>query len=249
GDLARDDGSPIVRVEHVLHAKRMSQSLEYQVTRRGIEVATAREAARPTAANAVGSAIGAAFLGTGETGEPAGIVVPVEADAAVASDRNRGQVFLGGGLEKEKGVSDNLAAVLKRLRPGEMAGLDLHVQALLQQPGADVQALGAAAAVAAVSALEDLPVRQDTVILGALSVSGRLRAVEGVTQMVEGAADLGYKRAIVPEANEDDLLLEHAYRGRIEVLLVPDIAGALELALVASEKRIQMLRAGLRRKS
>jgi Lon-like ATP-dependent protease len=123
-----------------------------------------------------------------------------------------------------------------------MAGIDLHVQSLLQQPGADVQAIAAAAAVACISALEELPVRQDTVLLGSLAVTGRLRAVEGVTQMVEAASDLGYTRAIVPVANKDDILLEHAYRSRIEVLLANDLAEALDHVLVdgAGKRKLQV---------
>jgi Lon-like ATP-dependent protease len=247
GDLARDRDGDRVTVDDVLAAKRMSMSLEYQVTRRGIEVSTAKEALT-VGGEKVGTAIGCAFLGTGETGEPAGIVVPVEADATISSNRNRGSLFVGGGLEREKTLQDNVGAILKRLRGSDMAGIDLHVQSLLQQEGADVGALGAAAAVAAVSSLETLPVRQDTAIIGALAVSGRLRAVEGVTQMIEGAADLGYTRAVVPAANKDDILLEHAYKGRIEVLLAGDLADALQHALVAPPTRKALLENALHRK-
>ena len=247
GDLARDRNADRVTVDDVLHAKRMSMSLEYQVTRRGIEVATAKEAL-VVGGEKVGTAIGCAFLGTGETGEPAGIVVPVEADATVSSNRQRGSLFLGGGLERDRSVQDNVGAILKRLRGADMAGIDLHAQALLQQDGADVSALGAAAAVACVSSLETLPVRQDTAVIGALAVSGRLRAVEGVTQMIEGAADLGYTRAVVPAANKDDILLEHAYKGRIQVLLANDLAEALEHALVAPPTRKALLENALHRK-
>jgi ATP-dependent Lon protease len=247
GDLARDRSAPEVTVDDVLAAKRMSMSLEYQVTRRGIEVATAKEALT-VGGEKVGTAIGCAFLGTGETGEPAGIVVPVEADATVSSNRQRGTLFVGGGLEEDRTVHDNVGAILKRLRGSDMAGIDLHVQSLLQQAGADVSALGAAAAVAAVSALESIPVRQDTAVIGSLAVSGRLRSVEGVTQMIEGAADLGYTRAVVPAANKDDILLEHAYRDRIQVILARDVAEALEHALVAAPTRKALLENALHRK-
>jgi Lon-like ATP-dependent protease len=247
GDLARDDNAAAVSVDHVLQAKRMSQSLEYQVTRRGIEISTAKEAL-VVGGEKVGTAIGCAFLGTGETGEPAGIVVPVEADATISSNKQRGTLFIGGGLEGDRTVQDNVGAILKRLRGSDMSGIDLHVQALLQQDGADVGALGAAAAVAAVSALETLPVRQDTAVIGALAVSGRLRAVEGVTQMIEGAADLGYARAVVPEANRNDILLEHAYRDRIQVLFAADVAEVLAQALVAPPTRKALLENALHRK-
>ncbi|MEA3203098.1 MAG: ATP-dependent Lon protease, partial [Thermoplasmata archaeon] len=151
GDIARDRNAQLVSVEDVLAAKRMSMSLEYQVTRRGIEVTTAKEALT-VGGEKVGTAVGCAFMGTGETGEPAGIVVPVEADATLSSDRQKGTLFLGGGLERDHTVADTVGALLKRLGGNDMAGIDIHAQALLQQPGADVQALGAAAAVACVSA-------------------------------------------------------------------------------------------------
>lgn len=244
GDMARDDQADVVRVEHVLQAKRMSMSLEYQVTRRGIEVTTAKEALQ-VEGKRVGRAIGSACLGTGETGEPAGIVVPVEADATLSADRQRGTLFLGGGLDKHRGVADNVGALVKRLRGHDIAGIDVHVQALLEQPGANVEALGTAAAIAALSALEDMQVRQDTVLIGELAVGGRLRAVDGVTQMIEGAADLGYARAVVPKANENDILLEHTYRERIQVTFAEGLADVIDEAFEAPATRKQALKAAL----
>ncbi|MHB8633115.1 MAG: ATP-dependent protease LonB [Thermoplasmatota archaeon] len=244
GDLARDEGAEHVQVAHVLAAKRLSMSLENQITRRGIEVTTAREAIE-TGGPRVGRAVGAAFLGTGETGEPAGIVVPIESDATPSADRSRGTLFLGGGLDRTN-IGDSLGAMVKRLRGQQMAGIDLHVQAILQQVGADVQALGAAAALSALSSLEEIPVRQDTVVVGEVAVGGRLRAAEGVTQMIEAASDLGYTRAIVPAANRNDILLEHVYKGRIEVLFADSLADVAAAALVASPTRGRAIQAALR---
>ncbi len=247
GDLAHDAGHTHTTVDDVLRAKHMSMSLEYQVTRRGIEVTTAREA-MDTAGAIVGTATGASFLGTGETGEPAGLVVPVESDATISSDRHRGGLFMGGGLERGATLRDNVSAMVKRLRGHDMAGIDIHVQSLLQQEGATVDSLGAACAIACISSLEDLPVRQDTVVIGSLAVSGRLRHVEGVTQMIEAASDVGYTTAVLPRANEDDILLEHRYRGRIEIVLVDDLGEALHHVLKAPKHRIKLIEDALRRK-
>lgn len=247
GDLARDAGHGHTTVDDVLRAKHMSMSLEYQVTRRGIETTTAREALQ-TDGSVVGTATGASFLGTGETGEPAGLVVPVEADATISSDRHRGNLFVGGGLDQSHTLRDNVGAMLKRLRGHDMAGIDIHVQSLLQQENATVDSLGAATAVACISCLEDLPVRQDTVLVGALAVSGRLRHVEGVTQMIEAASDVGYRVAVVPAANEDDILLEHRYRGKIEVVLADHLADALPHVLDGPTHRVRVIGDSLRRK-
>ncbi len=247
GDLAHDAGNQHTTVDDVLRAKHMSMSLEYQVTRRGIEVTTAREAMQTDGA-IIGTATGASYLGTGETGEPAGLVVPVESDSTISSDRHRGGLFMGGGLEHSATLRDNVSAMVKRLRGHDMAGIDIHVQSLLQQEGATVDSLGAATAIACISSLEDLPVRQDTVIIGALAVSGRLRHVEGVTQMIEAASDVGYKTAVLPKANENDILLEHRYRGRIEIVLVDDLGEALHHVLKAPKHRIKLIEDALRRK-
>jgi Lon-like ATP-dependent protease len=245
GDIARDEGADEVTVEHVLGAKRISMSLEYQVTRRGIEVTTAKEALT-VGGQKVGAAVGCALVGTGETGEPAGVVVPVEADATPSSDRQKGRIYLGGGLESDASVADSIAAVVKRSRGLDMAGIDLHVQALLQQSGAEVSPLGGAAAAASVSALEGVPLRQDTVILGTVAVTGRLRGVDGVTQMIEAAADLGYEHAVVPESNRNDILLEHRYRDRIQVHFAKDVSEALGFALAGPEGKRRKVQETLR---
>ncbi len=248
GDLALDEGSKIVGVQHVVGAKRMSMSLEHQVTLRGIEITTAQEALQ-VEGELVGTARSCAFMGTGETGEPAGIVVPVEADATVSNNRNKGTLYVAGGLDRDAAIHDNVSALLKRVRGADMAGLDIHAQALLQNVGADVRSLAAATAVACLSALEDVAVRQDTVVIGALAVTGRMRPVEGVTQMIEAAADVGYRRAIVPEANANDILLEHGYADRIEVILVTDLAQALHHCVKGSRTRIAAITNALRRRA
>lgn len=230
GDLARYEDHDIVTIDHVVRAKKMSMSLEHQVTKRDIEITTAREAAAGTDA-CVGLTAGCAVIGTGETGEAAGIVVPIEAAALHPMDTHRGEVLIGGGLEGSPGLADNLSALLKRLQGENASRVDMHVQALLQETNADIAALGAASAVAAVSALENVPVRRDTAVIGALSVTGRLRAVDNITQMIEGAADRGYTQVVVPRANSDDVLLAHGYADRIEVHYVDDLDGALALVL------------------
>jgi predicted ATP-dependent protease len=66
--------------------------------------------------------------------------------------------------------------------------------------------------------------------------------------MIEGAADLGYARAIVPETNKGDVLLEHAYRERIEVLFADDLADAATEAIAAPAARKALLVNALRRR-
>jgi predicted ATP-dependent protease len=77
--------------------------------------------------------------------------------------------------------------------------------------------LGAAAAVAAISALEAIPVRQDQVLIGNLAVNGEFRSVRATLQRIETAAALGFKRAVVPKSLEGTLVLDVAVLDAIDI--------------------------------
>ncbi len=236
GDIAREENAPLVTLKHVREAKTISRSLEQQITDRDVARATVQESLE-VKGELVGAARGLAFLGTGEVGEPAGLVVPVEATVTPAASRHHGSFFLSGGEETEaRNLLDNIAALAKRLRGSRISDTDLHLQVLAQER-VQVDLVGAAAAVAAVSALESLPVRQDVAVAGMISISGRLRAVPGLTQMVEAAADLGYKVAVVPEVSRDELQLDERYEKRIVIVYARELYEILDTALVGSKKK------------
>jgi predicted ATP-dependent protease len=91
-------------------------------------------------------------------------------------------------------------------------------------------------AVSALSALEGVAVRQDTVLIGALTVGGELRGVRGVTQQIESAVDVGYARAVVPEANRNDVLLNPLYKDRVALVYAKTLTDALEDVLVGPRR-------------
>jgi predicted ATP-dependent protease len=59
---------------------------------------------------------------------------------------------------------------------------------------------------------------------------------------------VGYTRAIVPRANQNDILLEHRYRDRIEVVLADHLGDALQHCLQAPPKRVKPIAQALQSK-
>ncbi|MHB1262603.1 MAG: ATP-dependent protease LonB [Thermoplasmatota archaeon] len=244
GDIAAQKGRQSVTAEDVRAAKRLSRSLEQQIVEQALESRRRSDAVRP-AGELVGLAAGAGLVGTGEVGEPAGLVVPIASAVTPPLSRAGGRIAFGGGIETSAKVQCELVeALLKTFAGDTILGKDIHVQSVVAQEGVDGNACGLAMAVSALSALDGVQVRQDTVLIGALTVNGELRPVRGVTQQIESAVDAGYGRAIVPEENRNDVLLNPLYRERVQILYARNLAGALEDILVGPRK--EQVLAGLR---
>lgn len=235
GDYARSAGSDVVTLDHVRGAKRASRSLEQQIQEKEIENNLALDGLQRTLHNMVGVANGVAVVGTGEVGEPAGLVVPVEAAVVPALSRHGGAIIMGAALKEKRGSGvENVGAVLKILKGESIADHDVHVDATFSHPDCTPDGIGIAAAVAAVSALESLPVKQDVVCIGDVAVNGMLRPVRATLQRIEGAAALGYKRAIVPTAIADSLLVDDYIREKIDIIHCETLSDVLAHALDAT---------------
>ncbi|HUR68947.1 MAG TPA: ATP-dependent protease LonB [Candidatus Thermoplasmatota archaeon] len=236
GDHARSTNASLVTIEHVRLAKSASRSLEQQIMEKQIENNLARDGYTDRRAAAVGVAVGAAVVGTGEVGEPAGVVVPVEAAVVPPLSRSGGAIVLGPGLKDKRGTGvENVGVVLKVLKGERIADHDVHVDASFPHPDAGGEGIGIAAAVAAVSALESLAVRQDVVFIGDLSVSGGLKPVHSTLQRIEAAAALGFTKAVVPGALRGGLLVDEPTARKIQVVHCDTLPEVLAHALDASE--------------
>ena len=178
GDIAQGKGRALVTAEDVRAAKRLSRSLEQQIAEQALESRRKSDTIRP-AGELVGLAPGAGLVGTGEVGEPAGLVVPIASAVTPPLSRAGGRIAFGGGIEDSAKVQAELVeALLKTFAGTEVHDKDIHVQSVIAQDGVDANASGLAMAVSALSALEGVAVRQDTVLIGALTVNGELRPVD-----------------------------------------------------------------------
>ncbi len=236
GDIARGQGRDSVTADDVRQAKRLSRSLEQQIAEATLESRRKHDSLRPTG-QLVGLAAGGGLVGTGEVGEPAGLVVPIASAVTPPQSRNGGSINFGGGIDESARTQDEIVEALFKIIAGDaILSNDIHVQSVVPQHGVDATACGLALAVSALSALEGVPVRQDTLLMGAMTVTGELRAVRGVTQMIETAVDVGYTRAVMPETNRNDVQMNPLYRGRIELIFASHLNEALEDVLVGPRK-------------
>src|ERR1041385_1329357 len=87
GDYANTAGDKLVTVQHVKEAKNAARSMEQQMTESRIQIEMADHQVL-TEGRALGTACGVGLIGTGEVGEPAGVLVPVEAAVGPAMSRN-----------------------------------------------------------------------------------------------------------------------------------------------------------------
>jgi lon-related putative ATP-dependent protease len=218
-------------LKHVRAAKDAARSMEQQMTAAQIQNHLA-DTEFHSKGVAVGSATGVAIIGTGEVGEPAGLVVPVEAAVVPALSRHGGSIVLGQGLKDRLGQGvDNVGAVLKLLKGSDIADHDLHIDAHFGHPDAAADGIGIAAAVAAISALETIPVLQDQVLIGSLAVNGEFRSVRATLQRIEAAAATGYKTAVVPASLEGTLVLDEETIQAIDIRYCKNLVEVLGCAL------------------
>ena len=97
-------------------------------------------------------------------------------------------------------------------------------------------------ATAVLSALENVPVKQDVAMTGSLSVRGDVLPVGGVTHKIEAAAKAGISRVIIPKANEQDVMLSSEYTDLVEMVSATNICDVLDFALVNSAKKTKLIR-------
>ncbi len=227
GDIAAGQGRALVTADDVRRAKALSRSLEQQIVESALEARRTHDPVKPHGL-LVGLAAGAGLVGTGEVGEPGGLIVPIATVITPPISRSGGQIAFGGGIQESARAQTELAcAIVKGIAGERAAGQDIHIQSLVDQSGVDAEPCGMALVVSALSALRGVAVRQDTVLLGGLAVTGEVRAVRGVTQLIENAVDAGYTRAIVPASNRNDVLLNPTYRGRVTLLFAARLDEAL----------------------
>ena len=120
-----------------------------------------------------------------------------------------------------------LTAVLTKRVGLALSNQDVYVNVVgglkITEPAVD---LGVALAIA--SSFKDLPVPPDLVVLGEIGLSGELRRVAQVEKRLVEAANLGFKRCLLPRAALNSHVRK---RASIEILAADSVAQALALSL------------------
>jgi Lon-like ATP-dependent protease len=231
GDVARAEDKEFTDREDVLRAKRRSRSIEQQLADDYIERRKDYELTVSEGA-VIGRVNGLAVMG-----EDSGIVLPVMAE--VTPSQGPGNVIATGKLQEmaEEAVQ-NVSAIIKKFSDEDITEQDIHIQFVQAgQQGVDGDSASITVATAVISALEDIPVKQNIAMTGSLSVRGDVLPVGGVTHKIEAAAKAGLDTIIIPAANEQDVMIEDEYEEMVDIVPVTHISEVLDVALAGEPEK------------
>ncbi|MBI2137549.1 ATP-dependent protease LonB [Candidatus Woesearchaeota archaeon] len=224
GDIAFESGSALVEARHILEAKKIAQTLEQQMADKIIEHRKEYEVI-VTAGKKVGRVNGLAVLGSGSA--YSGIILPIEAEVTPGGDER--EIIATGKLgEIAKEAVKNVSAIIKKYFGEDIRKKhDLYVQFLQTYEGVEGDSASIAVATAIISALKNIPIKQEYAMTGSLSVRGDVLPVGGVSSKVEAAIEAGIKKVIVPKTNLKDIILDDDRRSSVEIIPVERISEVL----------------------
>ncbi len=228
GDLAKEQGDSIVTSMHVKEAKRLARPLEQQIADKFIERKKEYEVI-VTSGKRVGRVNGLAVIGGGSA--YSGILLPIESEVTLGGKKS--EIIATGKLgEIAKEAVKNVSAIIMKFFGEDIKETrDIYVQFLQTYEGVEGDSASIAVACSIISALKNIPVRQEVAMTGSLSVRGEVLPVGGVSSKVEAAIDVGIKTVIVPKSNINDIVIEDEKLKKIKIIPVTTIEEVLENAL------------------
>ena len=238
GDVAFEKGDKIVTKDHVLQAKIIAKSLEQQVVERAIEQRQEYRSFK-IEGEEIGVVNGLAVHSADPSmSEYSGLVLPIVAEVTPAGSESEGKVIATGKLgEIAKESVLNISAIIKKYMGKDITAHDIHIQFIGTYEGLEGDSASISVITAVISAMEGVPVRQDTAMTGSLSIRGTVLPIGGVTAKIEAAVLAGIKRVIVPKSNLNDVLIEDKYKDKIEVIPVETLTEVIDNALIGEGKK------------
>lgn len=227
GDIALESNAKVVSAEHVRKGMILARTLEKQISDKILDHKKEYNVI-VTTGKKIGRVNGLAVLGGGSS--LSGIVLPIE--AAVVQGKQGTFIATGKLGEIAKEAIINVSAMVKSMFGDDLRkSNDVFVQFLQTYEGVEGDSASIAVAVATVSALKGIPVRQDVAMTGSLSVRGDVLPVGGVTYKVEAAIEAGLIEVLIPASNAKDIVLEKQELGKIKITPVSKLSEVLAVAL------------------
>ncbi|MBN2880729.1 ATP-dependent protease LonB [Candidatus Woesearchaeota archaeon] len=224
GDMALEQNDKYVTKDHILKAKTYARPLEQQLADKMIERKKEYEIII-TKGNVIGRVNGLAVMGT--AGLLSGIILPIEASVSLGKEKST--IVATGKLgEIAKEAITNVFAIIKKIFGEDKENFDIHVQFLQTYEGVEGDSASIAVATSIISALKDIPVKQNGAMTGSLSVRGDVLPIGGVSAKIEAAIDSELEFVIVPKSNMQDIVLPKEKLNRIKIIPVETITDVLE---------------------
>jgi Lon-like ATP-dependent protease len=213
-------------------ARETARSLEQQIADKQIEGMMRYQLFR-NEGEAVGLINGLAVLSNGNSSEMSGMVMPLAAEVTPAISKKGGKIIATGQLGKiAQEAVDNIAAVIKKYTQTDLSELDIHLEYVAAYNGVDGDSASVTMATVIISALENIPIRQDLAMTGSLNVRGTVMPIGGVTAKLEAAANSGIKVALIPAENEKDVMIDRKYYDMMEIYTMTTLRDVFEYAFV-----------------
>ncbi len=228
GDLALEENAPLVTQNHITKAKQLARTLEHQIADKYIENKKKYEIIK-TSGTLVGRVNGLAVIGSESSFS--GIVLPIESE--VTPGGKKAEIVATGKLGKiaKEAVQNVSAIILKYFGKDIKEKYDIFVQFIQTHEGVEGDSASIAVATAIISALQKIPIKQDTAMTGSLSVRGEVLAVGGVSAKIEAAIDAGIKTVIIPKSNEKDIIIPKSKLNKVKIIPASTVQEVLENAL------------------
>ncbi|MDD1750534.1 MAG: ATP-dependent protease LonB, partial [Methanothrix sp.] len=232
GDVARANGAKLTEVDHVMQAKKMARSVEQQLADRYMEKRRDYSMFH-SSGDEVGRVNGLAVMGD------SGIVLPIMAEITPAQSKEEGKIIATGKLQEiAREAVTNVSVIIKKFLGEDITKKDVHIQFIGTYEGVEGDSASISIATAVISALEGVPVKQTVAMTGSLSVRGDVMPVGGVTQKIEAAAQAGIKTVLIPKSNMGDVLIDEAFKGKIEIIPVSNMSEVFEYAMGGQRNRL-----------
>ncbi len=239
--LAQKDGCKLVMAEHVFAAVTRTKERASLPSRRFREYLRNGTIRIQTDGATVGQINGLAVIRAGMLtyGFPARITTSIGAGTAGIVNVE-GQASLSGSIHT-KGFHILGGLLRHMLHMDHPLAFSISVAFEQSYGGIDGDSASCAEICCLLSALTDVPIRQDVAITGSIDQKGHVQAIGGVNEKIEGfydtCADLGLtgkQGVIIPGANAGDLMLrrdvvEACRKGRFRVWAVGTVPEALEI--------------------
>ncbi len=234
GDIAIEQKSKFVTVDHLKLAKKLVRGLEKQIADKYVENKKDYEIIM-TKGSRVGRINGLAVLGSGA--HLSGIILPIEAEVTPGGKEQK--IIATGKLgEIAKEAIINVSALIKKYFGEDIKGhYDLYVQFLQTYEGLEGDSASLAVATALVSALKNIPINQSFAITGSVSVRGEALPIGGASAKIEAAIDAGLKNVIVPRSNLQDIVIDKDKLKKIKIIPVDSLIDVLEHILIWDGKK------------
>lgn len=167
-----------------------------------------------------------------------GSVIEIEAMAFPADEKGKGRLRFNetaGSMAKDSLF--NAAAVVRKITGKNMNDYDLHVN-IVGGGNVDGPSAGIAMLLAIISAIEEIPLKQDLAVTGEVSIQGKIKPVGGIREKLHAAEQAGLKEVLIPEENINDISQDT----QLKVTPISTVTEALKKVLLYDEKKLSIVK-------